>query len=105
MQKLYPSHSNFTAKECLELIHGDLCGPILPPTPVGNMYFFLLVDDYSKIMWVYLLKEKREALEAFKKFKALVEKERNQSIKVFRTDRGGKFTSREFESFCDGAGI
>lgn len=46
------SHSNFTAKNVLELIHGDHCGPISPPIPVGNHYFMLLVDDFSRMMWV-----------------------------------------------------
>ena len=58
----------------LELIHGDLCGPITPSTPGGNKYFLLLVDDYSRMMWVYMIKTKEEALTAFKKFRAAVEK-------------------------------
>ncbi|KAL8127504.1 hypothetical protein AgCh_014421 [Apium graveolens] len=35
-RRLFPSATDFTAKERLELIHGDICGPISPPTPVGN---------------------------------------------------------------------
>lgn len=101
----FPSQANFAAKVKLELIHGDLCGPISPPTPAGNRYFLLLVDDYSRRMWVYMLKYKSEALEAFKKFKVMVENETKLAIKVLRTDRGGEFTSSEFQSFCDGAGI
>ena len=31
--------------ETLELVHGDLCGPITPATPDGRKYFILLVDD------------------------------------------------------------
>jgi hypothetical protein len=37
----------FRANELLELVHGDLCGPITPATPSGNKYFILLVDDRS----------------------------------------------------------
>jgi hypothetical protein len=40
------------AKSVLELIHGDLCGPITPATPSGNKYFLLLVDDMSRYMWM-----------------------------------------------------
>ncbi|GKD63416.1 zinc finger, CCHC-type containing protein [Tanacetum coccineum] len=57
----FPSSTSFREKKILELVHGDLCGPISPPTPAGNQYFMLLVDDYSRVMWVYLLKTKDEA--------------------------------------------
>lgn len=93
------------AKERLELIHGDLCGPISPPTTSSNRFFMLLVEDISRKMWVFMLKQKIEALAAFKKFKLMVENEAKGSIKVLRMDRDGEFTSNEFLSFCDGAGI
>lgn len=99
------SHSNFVAKHVLELIHGDLCGPISPPTPAGNKYFMLLVDDYSRMMWVYMLKNKDEALDCFKKFKLLVENGKKKTVQVFRTDRGGEFCSKDFEKFCADSGI
>ena len=66
-RKPFPTKSNFSAKTALELIHLDLCGPIFPSTPAGNRYFMLLVDDYSRMMWVYMLKTKDEALNCFKK--------------------------------------
>lgn len=72
-RKVFPNKSKFSAKKVLELIHGDLCGPISPMTTSGYKYFFLLVDDFSRFMWVYFLKGKDEALHAFRKFRALVE--------------------------------
>ena len=42
-------------------------------------------------MWVFLLKNKSEAFEAFKKFRAQVENGVERSIKVFLTDGGGRF--------------
>jgi hypothetical protein len=32
----FPQQSSFRAKERLELIHGDLCGPVTPATPGGR---------------------------------------------------------------------
>lgn len=104
-RKQFPTKANYTAKMVLDLIHGDLCGPISPPTAGGNKYFFLLVDDYSRKMWVYFLKNKDEALNAFKKFLALVETGSERKVKVFRTDRGGEFSSNEFKNFCEEVGI
>ena len=37
------------------------------------MYFLLVVDDFSRLMWVSMLKLKSDALREFKHFKALVE--------------------------------
>lgn len=104
VRKPFPSKAQYSAKKALELVHWDICGPILPETPVGNKYFFLLVDDYTRVMWVYMLKYKSEALDAFKKFQAKVEKGPDKRVQV-RTDKGGEFTSIEFNSYCEEAGI
>lgn len=104
-RKSFPAQSRFRASHALELIHGDLCGPITPETSGGNRYFLLLVDDYSRAMWAYLLKTKDEAFEAFKKFRMQVEKGTELKIKSFRTDRGGEFCSQQFISYCEDSGI
>lgn len=56
-------------------------------------------------MWVYMLKSKYEALNAFKIFRALVEDGSNKRVRSFRIDRGGEFNSMEFNAYCDEAGI
>lgn len=101
----FPSKTSFSATRFLELVHGDICGPISPSTDAGNRYFLLLVDDYSRFMWVYMLKNKSEAFEVFKKFQAKVENGTSNRIGVFRTDRGGEFVSKEFTAYCEDRGI
>lgn len=56
-------------------------------------------------MWIYLLKNKDEALDVFGKFKLLVEKGHAEKIKVLRMDRGGEFFSTRFKEFYDNNGI
>jgi len=51
------------------------------------------------------LREKSEVFVAFKCYKALVEKEVANPIKVLRTDRGGEYSSHEFANFCENHGI
>ncbi|KAL8157792.1 hypothetical protein AgCh_002484 [Apium graveolens] len=102
MRKPFPGQASFHAKKVLELIHGDLCGLITPATLGGNRYFLLFVDDFSRMMWAYMLASKDEALQAFKKFKVQVEREHANKIKVLRTDRGGEFCSKEFKEYCEG---
>jgi hypothetical protein len=48
----FPEEAKFRAQEALELVHGDLCGPISPATPGGRKYFLLLVDAMSRYMWI-----------------------------------------------------
>jgi hypothetical protein len=66
-----------------------LCGPITPGTVGGNRYFMLLVDDYSRWTYVYMLKSKDQALDAFVKYKAEVENVTGNRIDTLRSDRGG----------------
>lgn len=90
----FPSQSSYVSSQ--ELVHGDKCGPISPPTPSGKRYFLLLVDEFSRMMWVYILSIKDKAFESFKNFKMLVENGSEKKIKALRTDRRGKFCSSQF---------
>ena len=53
------------------------------------------------MMWVVFLKEKSEEFEKLKIFKNRVENEFGVKIKCLRSDRGGEFTSRKFNMFCE----
>jgi len=48
----------------------------------------LIIDDYSIITWVAFLKEKAEAFEKFKIFKALTKNQTGKRLKVVRSYRG-----------------
>ncbi|KAG9449432.1 hypothetical protein H6P81_009397 [Aristolochia fimbriata] len=64
----------------------------------GQKYFITFIDDYSRYMYLYMLHTKNEALDAFKVFKAEVEKQSGKQIKIVRTDRGGEYYGRYTES-------
>ena len=104
-KKSFPKESSSRARRPLELIHTDVCGPIKPGSLGNSNYFLLFIDDFSRKTWVYFLKQKSEVFENFKKFKALVEKETGLEIKAMRSDRGGEFTSTEFQKYCEDHGI
>ena len=100
-RRKFPSSSAYRATKRLELVHGDICGPIKPSTIGGRRYFLLLVDDFTRIMWVFFLKEKSEAFQHFKVVKTQAESESEEKLKCFRTDMGGEFNSEEFGFYCD----
>jgi transposase InsO family protein len=54
---------------------------------------------------LYLLKQKSEAFDVFKKFKSMVENKSGQTIKILRSHRGGEYKLNEFIEFCDLHGI
>ncbi|KAL4383277.1 hypothetical protein GQ457_15G009090 [Hibiscus cannabinus] len=96
---------SWRARRPLEIVHTDIAGPFDIPSLGGNMYYLTFIDDYSRKCWVYVLKEKSEALAKFKEFKAMAEKQSDQFIKILRSDRGSEYTKNLFEDFCKEHGI
>ena len=83
----------------------DLCGPSRKECTGKENYFMLIIDDYSRLTWVSFLKEKSEAFEKFKVFKALTENQTGKRLKAISSNRGGEFSSWNFKEFCDKHGI
>ena len=98
MTKSSFKRKTYTSNEVLELVHIDLCGPIEVQSYKGDRYIMLFLDDYSRMMIVIFLKQKLDAFQMFKWYLAKVEKEIGKSLKFLRSDRGGEFTSKEFEN-------
>ena len=67
----FPKQNNKRASSLARLIHADIWGPMqtLSLSLSDNRYFVVFVDDFSRMTWVYFVKEKLEVLEVFKKFK------------------------------------
>ena len=70
----------------LELVHSDVCGPMSTQARGGYEYFITFIDDYSRFGYVYLMKQKFEAFEKYKQFKAEVENQLGKHIKAIRYD-------------------
>jgi transposase InsO family protein len=104
-RQAFPSGKAWRAKEFLELVHTDVCGPMRTPSLDKSRYFILFIDDYSRMTWVYFLHEKSEVFKTFQKFKNHVEKQSGRNIKVLRSDRGKEYTSKEFNKFCEEEGV
>nr|GFA28584.1 zinc finger, CCHC-type [Tanacetum cinerariifolium] len=99
------NQAKFKSKNPLNLVYGDLCGPISPATHSGKKLIFLLVDDCTRFMWAYFLTSKDQAFSTFKEFRQQIEMEMRMKFRMLRTDRGGEFTSNEFTKYCKENGI
>ena len=104
-REIMPKKAIWRASEKLELIYSDICGPISPTSNGGKRYLICFIDDFSRKAWVYFLVYKAYAFATFKQFKSGIEKQSGLRIKCLRTDRGGEFTSSEFNEFCKDSGI
>jgi transposase InsO family protein len=93
------------ASHPLQLIHTDLCGPMEQVSLGGMKYSITFIDDFTKRVHVYFLKDKLSVLDVFKDYKCKVENELERKIKTIRSDNGKEYCNKEFESFLSRYGI
>lgn len=93
------------AKQLLELVHSDVCGPMSVDSCGGARYFVTFKDDHSRKTFGYLIKRKSEIMSCFIKFKNFVEKQTGYSVKCLRSGNGGEYFSNKFINYLSGNGI
>ena len=71
----------------------------------GSRYVLTFIEDYSQNVWIYTIKNKSDVFDTFKRWKAMVERQTEKKVKIFRTDNGLKFCSTEFDNFFKSEGI
>lgn len=98
-------HSGSRANGLLDIIHTDLCGPMETPSIGGGKYFITFIDDMSRKVYVYFLKNKLDIKSVFRKFKNEVENELERKIKILRSDNGKEFCNKDFSDFLAASGI
>ena len=69
MNNLPFSNNRTKAKDILEIIHTDVCGPFKTSGFKEERYFISFIDDYSKIAKVYCIKSKDEIFDCIVQFK------------------------------------
>ena len=68
----------------LVLYTGDVCGKIEMKSLSGVEYFVTFIDDKSRFVWVYPLKNKSEVFKKFSEWRTLVEKSSGMKVKIHR---------------------
>ncbi|GJY05612.1 putative RNA-directed DNA polymerase [Tanacetum coccineum] len=88
-----------------QLIHCDIWGGYRVPSYTGANYFLTIVDDFSRAVWVFLIKHKSEASKRLIDFHKMIEVQFEKQIKRIRCDNGGEFTSNNMLNFYNEKGI
>ena len=101
----FPKGQSRKTSQPLELVHSDLSGRINVESLGGARHFMTFVDDYSRYIWVYFVRNKDEAFQKFKLWRAKVENSTGNKLKTLRSDGGGEYISKEFETFLEVEGI
>ncbi|MBW0526256.1 hypothetical protein O181_065971 [Austropuccinia psidii MF-1] len=94
-----------TPANCLDVIHMDICGPISPSSRGGNRYVFQLIDGYSRMRFIYLLKSKSETFSKFVEFQIFAKNQTGRQIKTVVSDNGGEFINSRFRELFLKKGI
>jgi len=86
-------------------VHTDVWGPAQVSSLGGSWYYVTFIDDATRKVWIYFLRQKYDVFEIFKKWRSLVENEIGKRLKCLRFDNGGEYCSKEFEDYCSFNGI
>ena len=101
----FKSKNVVSTSKPLELLHIDLFGPVKTASVSGKKYGLVIVDDYSRWTWVKFLRHKDESHSVFVTFCNQVQNEKDLRIVKVRSDHGGEFENKDFESFFNDRGI
>ena len=93
------------AKDILEIVHTDVCGPFKTIGFKGETYFVSFIDDYSKIARVYTMKSKAEVFDCLKEYINECENLTGKKIKFLRFDNAKEYLNGNIFNFARERGI
>ncbi|CAD6924389.1 unnamed protein product [Tilletia caries] len=97
----FPTSTTKTTR-ALELVHGDLTGRVIVKSLGGAEYLAVLVDDYTRMVWVIPLARKSDFVAKFIAWRDEVVPFKGP-IGCLRTDGGGEFNNAAIKAALLGA--
>ncbi|GFX61746.1 retrovirus-related Pol polyprotein from transposon TNT 1-94 [Trichonephila clavipes] len=92
-------------KRPLGLLHMDLCGPMPTESQGGNKYFLSIIDDYSRKVTVFPIRNKSDVFHTFIRFQKRAERFLSKKVMAVRTDGGLEFCNKDMDNFLTELGI
>jgi hypothetical protein len=100
----FKSKNHITTKRPLELVHIYLFGLTRARSISGNRYVFVIMDDFTRYIWVLFWKLKDKTIYEFIKFSKKAENKKGFSIINIRSNHGGDFINDLFGTFYEEKG-
>ena len=89
----------------LRWVHIDFVGPIDVPSPAGNRWWLTIVDDFSAMVFVLLLKYKSEGGTKFTAWRRLMENQLQTKVARIYTDADRVFGGNRFQQAAIADGV
>ena len=99
------STSSHRSSSPFDLVHSDIWGPSSKTTLGNKKWFITFIDDASRMVWVYLLSHKSEAVSVIINFVKMIETQLTCLIKRFRSDNAKDYTNTTLTNFFNARGI
>ena len=65
----------------------------------------VIIDDFSRMTWIFLLKSKVDTFSKFEELYNEVENQSSRKVKTLRSDNGKEFVNLQFNNLCKKKGI
>ncbi|GKA45194.1 integrase, catalytic region, zinc finger, CCHC-type containing protein [Tanacetum coccineum] len=93
------------SKASIQIMFGNVCGPMRAKLIKGKKYILVIVDDYSRFTWVKFLRSKDETPEFVTNFLKQIQVGLNKTVRFIRTDNGTEFVNQVMSEYYEGVGI
>ena len=101
----FASRRESRVSSSFHLLHYNIRGPIYTPSLLRFRYFVIFVDDYSRVTYLYLIKERSELYSIFKSFYMEIKTQFNASLRIFWSDSACEYFLTFLSQFFDDHGI
>ncbi|KAK3025395.1 hypothetical protein RJ639_044650 [Escallonia herrerae] len=96
---------NKRVESAFELVHSDVWGPCPVLSKSGFRYFVTFVDDFSRMTWIYFMKNRSEVFAHFSAFCAEIKTQFNVHVHILRSDNAKEHMSGSFQNYMNQHGI
>ncbi|WVZ84907.1 hypothetical protein U9M48_031877 [Paspalum notatum var. saurae] len=88
-----------------ELLHMDIIGPAQVASVSGKWYVLVVVDYFSRFLWVFFMEFKDEAFGFVWDLVLRLRNESHKAMRAIHSDNGGEFRNSRFKNFYHDLGL
>jgi transposase InsO family protein len=100
----FPESDN-TAKQLLDVLHMDVCGPMPVDSIGGARYLATITDGYSRYAVVKPIRYKSDVVDFVQRTIPVLETQTGRSVRKVRTDNGKEYVNNVLTTYFNAKGI